>query len=156
MLRSAGLAIAAMILLPPGLAMAAPLELSCKINKIDRSPGDTGPSSPAWGDSFTVSVPFGEGAGLALIDPENQSVRSLVYGAEVLVGAFSAGGDEWPVVWTRATSARAALLGQVVRSDGHIITVEIRRAQLPGSNRDGQIYDTQSTTAWHLNCLVKS
>lgn len=153
MSRSAGLAIAAMTLLMSGLAMAAPLELNCKIGK---SSGEAGPAAPAWGDAFTVSVPFGEGAALALIDPESQAVRSMVYGADVLVGVFSVSGDEWPVVWTRATSTRAALLGQVVRSDGHLITVVMGRAPSVGSNRDGRIFDTQSNMAWRLNCLARS
>lgn len=153
MSRPARLLIAAIMLVAPGLAIAGPLELSCRIST---SSPDAGPATPEWGETFTASVPFGEGSGLALIDPESQAVRSMVYGTDVLVGSFSASGNEWPVMWTRATSARAALLGQVVRSDGNLISLVIGRAQPSGSTRDGQIYDTQSTKAWRLQCLARS
>lgn len=127
---------------------AAPMTLQCRLDPA------SGGALPDWGGSFTATVPFGEGVGLALVDPESQKVQRMAHGADVLDGAFAAGDETAILVWTRATSARAALIGQAIRGDGHLLTISVARAGAGDAPRAVQVYDTRPDQKWTGACSV--
>ena len=145
MRRIAALLVAAVL-----LGGAGPMTLQCSV-----PPGPDG-TSPDWGRAFIVTVPFGEGAGLALVDAETQRPIRMAYAADVLDGRFQSGAEDIPLIWTRATSARAPLIGQAIRSDGHILTLSIDRAIQGQAVRIARLHDTKAKTTWSADCSAST
>lgn len=153
MRRGAALIAAALL-----LGGAGPMRLTCAVE-----PGADG-ASPDWGRAFSVGIPFGEGVGLALIDAETQAVIRMAYAADVLAGRFQAGSEDLPLTWTRATAARAPLVGLAIRGDGHLLTIVIDRAGAasaagPSSGaitrqplRAARVHDTRAQATWAAQC----
>jgi hypothetical protein len=77
------------------------------------SEGRSLPSFASGGEAkFEVSATYGEGATVALIDPETSAVLRPLYDAETTVGRLSFGdGEETTIVWTRMCRAGGALMG---------------------------------------------
>jgi hypothetical protein len=104
--------------------------------------------------SFETDVPFGEGNFLALSNPETGKVEKLVYPMEVLTGSFRqerAPPEE--IVWTLATSKRGEFVGQVVRSDGQILSLTIASAPKDSAERPFLLFDTAAGSLYRGSCL---
>jgi hypothetical protein len=57
---------------------------------------------------FEVSATFGEGATVALVDPETSALRQPLYDAETTIGhPRFVGGEEATIVWTRMSAPTA-------------------------------------------------
>ena len=134
-----------------GAASAATLALVCRIEKPLTSAER---AEPDWGSDFTLTVPFGEGSGLALVDPDTQRIERMLFASDVLIGQFSAHGASETVAWTRASSARAPLLGHIIRSDGHMIVVSLARAGETAAARTVRLYETASGALWSGRCAA--
>ena len=75
---------------------------------------------------FEVTATFGEGAVVALVDPETSAVRQLLYDAESTSGRLSfSDGEETTIVWTRMSGADGALIGEAIMSDGDVLALTI-------------------------------
>lgn len=120
------------------------MSLACELNQ---------PDGPPWGTSFHLSVPFGEGAGVALVEPDSQHVVAMLHSADVLVGAFTVAGDTARILWTRASSARAPLLGLVIQSDGNLLTIRVDRPSGNPVTRALKLFDTATDTVWPGHCF---
>lgn len=142
----------AVLLAAAGPASATALEMKCRLIDV---PAASAPAAPDWGRSFSVSVPFGDGQGLALVDPDSQAILRMLYAADVAVGQFVTPAEEAPITWTRASSVRARLLGQVIRSDGNLITLAIDRLPENGLDRGARVFDSASGLAWTGACAAK-
>ena len=96
-----------------------------------RASEGSGPTSFASGGEtgFEVNATFGEGATVALIDPETSAVLKPLYDAETTIGQLRfGGGEETTVVWTRMSGADGALMGEALLSDGEALALTIERA----------------------------
>jgi hypothetical protein len=92
-----------------------------------------GESLPAFASGaeakFEVTATFGEGAVVALVDPETSAVRQLLYDAESTSGRLSfSDGEETRIVWTRMSGADGALIGEAIMSDGDVLALTIDHA----------------------------
>ena len=77
---------------------------------------------------FEVSATFGEGAIVALVDPETSLVRRPLYDAESTTGHLRFGdGEETTIVWTRMSGADGALVGGAIMSDGDVLALTIEQ-----------------------------
>jgi hypothetical protein len=119
------------------------MSLACKLDQ---------PDAPLWGTGFHLSVPFGEGAGVALVEPDSQRVMAMLHSSDVLVGVFAVAGDTARILWTRASSARAPLLGVVIQSDGHLLTIQVDRPFGNPATRPLKLFDTATDTIWPGHC----
>jgi hypothetical protein len=108
--------------------------------------------SPAWGHEFRVTVPFGEGESLALLDPETARPRITVHAADVLPGALKLPGEDAVLLWSRAMSRRAPLVGQAIRANGHVVTVLLSRPRDGSGDRSLTVFDSESAAAWDGQC----
>ncbi len=118
------------------------MSLDCSMND---------PGAPQWA-SFQVSIPFGEAAGVAQIEPESQHVIAMLYAADVLVGAFVSEGETGKILWTRASSARATLVGLIMRSDGNILTIKVERKPGGTARRGFKAFDSATDRVWFGYC----
>jgi hypothetical protein len=85
---------------------------------------------------FEVSATFGEGAIVALVDPETNAILKPLYDAESTSGHLKfSGGEETTVVWTRMSGADGALMGEAILSDGEVLALTIERAAQGTANR---------------------
>ena len=87
------------------------------------------PSFASGGEAkFEVSATFGEGAIVALVDPETSMVRQPLYDAESTTGHLRFGdGEETTIVWTRLSGADGALVGGAIMSDGDVLALTIEQ-----------------------------
>ena len=77
---------------------------------------------------FEVTATFGEGAVVALIDPETSAIRQPLYDAESTSGRLSfSDGEETTIVWTRMSGAEGALIGEAIMSDGDVLSLSIEQ-----------------------------
>jgi hypothetical protein len=77
---------------------------------------------------FEVSATFGEGAIVALVDPETGAVRQPLYDAESTTGYLRfSDGEERTIVWTRMSGAEGALIGEAIMSDGDVLALTIEQ-----------------------------
>jgi hypothetical protein len=125
----------------------AVLRLACTL----REGAAAVPSAPAWGRSFAATVPFGEGHSLALLDPETGRPTTTVHSADVLAGRLGLPGEEAVLLWTRAMSRRAPLVGQAIRPNGHGVTLLLARPAGDGG-RSLTLFDSETATAWQGTC----
>jgi hypothetical protein len=85
---------------------------------------------------FEVSATFGEGAIVALVDPETNAILKPLYDAESTSGHLKfSDGEETTVVWTRMSGADGALMGEAILSDGEVLALTIERAAQGTANR---------------------
>ena len=115
-----------------------------------------GQSLPAVGSklSFATEVPFGEGRFLALADPETGHVEKLVYAMEALTGSFQIENNPAEmIVWTLATSRKGGFVGQVIGSDGQILTLTIENAPAGAAERPFVLFGAASGGLYRGNCL---
>jgi hypothetical protein len=85
---------------------------------------------------FEVSATFGEGAIVALVDPETSAVLKPLYDAETTVGHLRfSDGEDATIVWTRMSGADGALMGEAIMSDGDVLTLTIEQASEGMSQR---------------------
>ena len=88
--------------------------------------GRAKPSPFASGDEakFEVSATFGEGAIVALVDPETSAIRQPLYDAESTSGRLSfSDGEETTIVWTPVRLVR--------RGVGQALPGSVRRRAAP-------------------------
>jgi hypothetical protein len=71
--------------------------------------GESLPSFASGAEAkFEVTATFGEGAVVALVDPETRAIRQLLYDAESTSGRLSfSDGEETTIVWTRMRARTA-------------------------------------------------
>ncbi|MFO1151377.1 MAG: hypothetical protein U1E62_23630 [Alsobacter sp.] len=108
--------------------------------------------SLAWGRAFTVTVPFGEGESLALLDPETAKPRVTVHAADVLPGALRLPGEDAVLLWSRAMSRRAPLVGQAIRANGHVVALVLSRPRDASGDRTLTLFDSERAAAWNGLC----
>lgn len=144
---TAVLAFAIALIAAPVLADDTVLSFSCELTR----PAD-GPASPDWGATFSITVPFGEGESLALLDPETGAVRATIHASDVLAGTLRLPQETLTLVWTRAMSRRAPLVGQAVRGDGHVVVLAVAAPRAGSGARLLQVFDTASALAWPGQC----
>ncbi len=91
------------------------------------SEGGSLPSFASGGEAkFEVSATFGEGAIVALVDPETSAVLKPLYDAETTIGHLGfSDGEETTIVWTRMSGADGALMGEAIMSDGDVLALTI-------------------------------
>lgn len=135
--------------LPAGAAQGEDepvLRLACTLQQDAAVPG------PVWGRSFAATLPFGEGRSLALLDPETGRPAMTVHAADVLAGALRLPGEEAVLLWTRAMSRRAPLVGQAIRANGHGVTLLLSRPEGEGGARSLTLFDSEGARAWSGSC----
>ena len=94
------------------------------------SEGESLPSFASGAEAkFEVTATFGEGAVVALVDPETSAIRQLLYDAESTSGRLSfSDGEETTIVWTRMSGAEGAVVGEAIMSDGDVLALTIEPA----------------------------
>jgi hypothetical protein len=87
------------------------------------------PSFASRGETkFEVSATFGEGAIVALVNPESDAVLKPLYDAETTTGHLSFGdGQETTIVWTRMSGVDGVLVGEAIMSDGDVLALTIEQ-----------------------------
>jgi hypothetical protein len=106
--------------------------LSVTFDCVGRTSGERSlPSFATGGETkFEVSATFGEGAIVALVNPETGAVLKPLYDAETTAGRLSfSDGEETTIVWTRMSGVDGALVGGAITSDGDVLALTIE----PGS-----------------------
>ncbi|HZZ61930.1 MAG TPA: hypothetical protein VFE63_12265 [Roseiarcus sp.] len=102
---------------------------------------------------FEVSLRFGEGEILALIDPETSKVDTILYDAEVTSGSLRFKGEnERRVIWTRLSGVMGPLVGEAVDSDGDIVALSIERRAPDGGGRPFALFDASGGSAYRGVC----
>jgi hypothetical protein len=94
--------------------------------------GSEGGSLPSFASGaeakFEVSATFGEGAIVALVDPETSAVVKPLYDAESTTGQLNfSNGEETTIVWTRMSGADGVLIGEAIMSDGDVLVLTIEQ-----------------------------
>jgi hypothetical protein len=133
---SAWLALSA-LLLAPSLSRAEDSSVAgakeapgATFDCVGRTSDERGPPSFASGGEakFQVSATFGEGAIVALVDPETSTVRQPLYDAESTTGHLRfSDGEETTIVWTRMSGAEGVLVGEAIMSDGDVLALTIEQ-----------------------------
>lgn len=102
---------------------------------------------------FEVSVQFGEGEMLALVDPETSKVETVLYDAEVTSGLLRfKGGDDRRIVWTRMSGQTGPLVGEAVASDGDIVALSIERRTTDVDERPFALFAAAGGSAYRGVC----
>lgn len=136
----------------PAIALAEadePLQLRC----IGEKAFDLDALAPKAKISFQTTVPFGEGKYVALSDPETGAVENLVYDLEASTGSFQI--EDNPaelIVWTLATSCKAELVGQIIESDGQLLSLTIRGAASDSGERLFVLFATATASVYRGSC----
>lgn len=116
----------------------------------------TGPPSFASGGEakFTVSATFGEGATVALVDPETSAVIEPLYDAETTAGRLRFGdGEETTIVWTRMSGDDGALMGAAIMSDGDVLALTIGQGP-QGKTRPFLLFAASSASLARGTCTT--
>lgn len=75
---------------------------------------------------FEVFATFGEGAIVALVDPETSAVLESLYDAEATSGHLRfSDGEETTIVWRRMSGAGGALMAEAIMGDGEVLALAI-------------------------------
>ena len=102
---------------------------------------------------FGVSATFGEGATIALVDPETNAIRQPLYDAETTIGHLKfSGGEETTIVWTRMSGADGALMGEAILSDGDVLALTIERAAQGTAQRPFVLFAAASASLVRGTC----
>jgi hypothetical protein len=112
------------------------------------------PSFASGGEAkFTVSATFGEGATVALVDPETSAVLKPLYDAETTIGHLRFGdGEETTIVWTRMSGADGALMGAAIMSDGDVLALTINPAPQGTTQRSFIVFSAASASLVRGTC----
>jgi hypothetical protein len=104
---------------------------------------------------FEVSVTFGEGAIVALVDPETGAIRQSLYDAESTSGRIRFGdGEETTIVWTRMSGLGGALVGEAIMSDGDVLTLTIERGSDAAVERPFVLFAAASASLFRGACTA--
>ncbi len=107
--------------------------------------------------SFEVSISFGEGEILALVDPESSKVEKVIYDAELTSGSMRlADGYEATIVWTRMSGSAGPLVGQAITGDGDVIALSVDRAAAGSTERPFVLFAAASASAYRGTCASNS
>ncbi len=119
------------------------------------SEGRGPPSFASGGEAkFTVSATFGEGATVALVDPETSAVLEPLYDAETTVGHLRfSDGEETTIVWTRTSGVDGALLGEAIMSDGDVLALTIEQGP-QGKTRAFVLFAASSASLVRGTCAA--
>jgi hypothetical protein len=119
------------------------------------SEGRGPPSFASAGEAkFTVTATFGDGATVALVDPETSKVLKPLYDAETTIGQLGfAGGEETTIVWTRMSGADGALMGEAILSDGDVLALTVDPAQ-GTAQRSFTLFAAESATLVRGTCAL--
>lgn len=102
---------------------------------------------------FEVSATFGEGAIVALVDPETSAIHEPLYDAESTSGRLRfSGGEETTIVWTRMSGAEGALVGEAIMSDGDVLALSIERASEGTAGRLFTLFAATSASLFRGTC----
>ena len=102
---------------------------------------------------FEVSATFGEGAIVALVDPETKAILKPLYDAESTSGHLQfSDGEETTVVWTRMSGADGALMGEAILSDGEVLALSVERAAQGTANRPFVLFAAASPSLVRGTC----
>jgi hypothetical protein len=117
-----------------------------------------GESLPSFASSaeakFEVTATFGEGAVVALVDPETSAIRQPLYDAESTSGRLSfSDGEETTVVWTRMSGADGALVGEAIMSDGDVLGLTIEQGS-DATQRLFVLFSAAPATLFHGTCTA--
>lgn len=114
------------------------------------------PPSRAGDDAkFEVSATFGEGAIVALVDPETSAIRQPLYDAESTSGRLSfSDGEETTIVWTRMSGADGALVGEAITSDGDALALSIEQASGEKTERPFVLFAAASASLFRGICAA--
>ncbi len=102
---------------------------------------------------FEVSVRFGEGEILALVDPETSKVETALYDAEVTSGSLRIKtGDVLPIVWTRLSGVTGPLIGEAIASDGDVLALSVEGQEASGEGRPFALFAAADASAYRGVC----
>ena len=105
---------------------------------------------------FEVSATFGEGAIVALVDPETSAVLKPLYDAESTSGRLSfSNGEETTIVWTRTSGADGALIGAAIMSDGDVLSLTIEQRS-EGGQRPFALFAAGYSSLFRGTCAAAS
>ena len=103
---------------------------------------------------FEVSAAFGEGAIVALVDPETNAIVKPLYDAESTSGHLKfSDGEETTVVWTRMSGVDGALTGEAIMSDGDVLALTIEPSP-QGTQRPFTLFAAVSANLVRGTCAV--
>jgi hypothetical protein len=103
---------------------------------------------------FEVSATFGEGAIVALVDPETNAILKPLYDAESTSGHLKFGdGEDTTVVWTRMSGAGGALTGEAIMSDGEVLALTIEQGS-QATHRPFTLFAAASASLLRGTCAV--
>jgi hypothetical protein len=104
---------------------------------------------------FEVSATFGEGALVALVDPETGAVRRPLYDAESTSGRLRfSDGEETTIVWTRMSGADGVLVGEAIMGDGDVLALTIERGSEGGTERPFVLFSAEPTSLFRGACVA--
>jgi hypothetical protein len=114
------------------------------------------PSFASSGEAkFEVTATFGEGAIVALVDPETSAVRQLLYDAESTSGRLSfSDGEETTIVWTRMSGGDGALIGEAIMSDGDVLSLSIEQRTEATAQRPFVLFAAPSSSLVRGTCAL--
>lgn len=103
---------------------------------------------------FVVSASFGEGAIVALVDPETSAIHEPLYDAESTSGRLRfSNGEETTIVWTRMSGKDGALVGEAIMSDGDVLALSIE-AGSQGTERPFVLFAAASASLFRGACAA--
>ena len=104
---------------------------------------------------FEVTATFGEGAVVALVDPETSAIRQLLYDAESASGRLSfSDGEETTIVWTRMSGGDGALIGEAIMSDGDVLSLSIEQRTEGTAQRPFVLFAAASASLVRGTCAL--
>lgn len=102
---------------------------------------------------FEISVRFGEGEILALVDPETSKVETALCDAEVTSGSLRIkSGDLLPIVWTRLSGATGPFIGEAIASDGDVLALSVEGQEAGGQGRPFALFAAADASAYRGVC----
>lgn len=104
---------------------------------------------------FEVSATFGEGALVALVDPETSAIRRSLYDAESTSGRLRfSDGEETTIVWTRMSGADGALVGEAIMGDGDVVALKIEQRSEGRTERPFVLFAAAPTSLFRGACVA--
>jgi hypothetical protein len=101
---------------------------------------------------FKVSATFGEGAIVALVNPETNALLKPLYDAETTTGHLSFGdGEETTIVWTRMSGVDGVLVGEAITSDGDVLALTIEQGS-EATQRPFVLFAATSASLFRGSC----
>jgi hypothetical protein len=151
------------LLLTPSLSWAedasvatAKAALTVTFDCVGRTSDESSPPSFAHrGEAkFEVSATFGEGAIVALVNPETNAVLKTLYDAEATTGHLSfSEGEETTIVWTRMSGVDGVLVGEAIMSDGDVLALTIEQGS-EATQRPFVLFAAAPASLFHGTCAA--